>query len=332
MSPPNTLGQSLEIGFKQCGWDTKLITFQKFPEYSLSNPINWIRSPELGRNYKKRFDFILREEVLPLADKCNADLVFVMRPEEVSSMTAEALSNFRRPIAAWIIDSLSRCPSQNALSAYTIANFYLDGNDVNVQNSFWLPLGVNENLLPKLNIQKDIDVLFIGGIPPDLYTKRRQLFKEFAHSRISELYKCAANVSGARGFYGRIQHEFIRISTKFPVSSRVSMVEYIRSISRAKICINVLPDDSGSIVNDAFFLIPFVNTCQLVDKHEYLKTWLIPEEHFCWFEEGKMLEKIAELLKDEIKRKRISENGQREILSNHTYRKRAEGITEIIDL
>ena len=329
VSPPISIGLSVADGFRQCGWDARNVTFYGRPTFSMSNPINWFRTPEPGRDYKKRFDFIMREEVLPLADGCKADLLIVIRPEDVSDATSKALTNYRRPIVSWVIDSLCRFPYQNALFPFASANFYLDGADAFRSQSYWLPLGVNENLVSKIQVEKDIDVLFIGNLQLPLYSKRRNCFTELATSIIPDSYNCAAIVGGVGG---PIQHELLRRRTKFSVLSTVSMEKYINLIARAKICINVLPDDGLSIINDAFYLIPLAHTCQLTDKHEHLAEWLIPEKHFSWFEEGQLLSRLEDLLIDEVKRKKIEEDGCKEVLSKHTYHERAKEIINLLNL
>lgn len=328
VSPPIYQGQCIAEGFRECGWEARLVTFCGKPSMTRLNPISWLRKPEPGRDITKQFDFVLREQVLPLAEKCKADLLLVVRPDRFSDQTEAALSAYKRFIATWAMDSLSRYPAQDSLAPYAAASFFLDGGDVKGQKTYWLPLGVDGKLIEKCSAEKDTDVLFIGSLEGSMYMKRRSCLMELMDSGISERYRCAAVVRDG----GRIRDEMLKWRARFPISRSVSMEEYARRISKVRVCINVLQNDGIAPINDAFMLIPAAQTCQLVDKRDYLAQWLKPEQHFSWFEEGKLLPRLEELLCDDGKSNKIANEGRKEALAAHTYRERAKQIISRIGI
>jgi len=286
------------------------------------NPVNWLRKPEPGRDTARRFDAVLREQALPLADRLGADLLFVYRPDEISPETEAALSRNRRPLVSWIIDSLSRTPLQASLASHSIANFYIDGGDLKAPKDFWLPLGVDDSMAERAIAPKVTDVLFVGNIARPYYLARRERLEELLRSPVPTRCRCSAVL----GTSGLLEHGLMRIRAPFTLSRAVGIEEYARIIAGATICINILSSDGIRPVNDTFWLIPAVGTCQLTEGRDFLAQWLTPDVHYAPFGEGQMIQRIGELLEDGDRTRAIAEEGRREVLEKHTYRHRVQTI------
>jgi len=322
LAPPVYQGPSIADGFRRLGWEAHLVTFAAKPRYSMANPINWLRKPEPGRDVTRRFDHVLREQVLPLAERCDAALILVYHPDAFGPETEQALSSNRRPIATWVIDSLCRVPDQGSLEAYSAADFFLDGGDARGPKAHWLPLGVDEELVARCAAEKETDVLFIGNLERPYYGARHDRFHELRRSSVPPRFRCEAVVTTG----GRVGDELLRRRAPFPVSRTVGIEAFLRRIAGAKVCINIMPSDGTTPINDGFMLVPAMGTCQLADRREFLSRWLTPGTHFEWFEEGRMLPCLEELLADPDRVRAAAEEGRREVLAQHTYRHRVQTI------
>jgi hypothetical protein len=328
VAPPIPEGASIADGFRKCGWEAHLITFRA-REKRLSTKIRSIlRGSRRWKVTDELFDFVLGEVAIPLTLRIDAQILLVIRPEEISDQTRELLSKIRRPLGAWVIDSLDRYPHQKSLSEFTMADFLIDGGDVLESKHVWLPLGVDEDFLSKKAPVKDLDVLFIGNLEAPYYICRYERLMELIGSGLHKKYKCAAVVRAGN----RIKECMLSLKTPFPITGQLCLRDYIKEISRARICINILQDDGKQLINPAFFLAPASRTCALVGKREYLSRWLMPDRHFVWFEEGRMTDNLKELLEDKDRVQSIALAGHEEIVSNHLCQHRAETIIKKLGL
>jgi hypothetical protein len=328
IAPPLYQGPAIAEGFRRIGWEATLFTFHDRPRHSLLNPVNWLRRREPGRDPAMRFDAVLGTQALPFAEQRGAAALVVLRPDAVSGRTEEALRRSRIPLATWVIDSLGRHPRQRSLSPFARAEFFLDGGDAPGHNGHWLPLGVDEDLLRPDAPPKTTDILFIGNLVCPMYSRRRAAFLELAASGLHRRFRCSAIVSDG----GRLRDEALKRRTPFPVSRSVDIAEYVRRISEARLCVNVMPSDGESPINDAFMLVPALGTCQLTDPAPYLAKWLTPEVDFACYEDGRLARRIEDLLLDQTKIEGIAAQGRRATLGNHTYRHRARFILERMGL
>lgn len=166
---------------------------------------------------------------------------------------------------------------------------------------------------------KDLEVSFVGGLGAD-HARRIQLLEAIAERfpvalwlstfkgirKDSPLHRCYRGEA-----WGREMYEIIR---------------------RSKITLNSHIDASrGSAGNMRLYEATGVGTFLLTDNLADLGTLFRPGEHVGAYDSvDDCLSKIALYLKDEPARQRIAEQGQRHTLANHTYRRRAAELLDLI--
>lgn len=320
LSPPIYQGRAIADGFRACGWEPIHLTFHAEPRRSATNPRVWLDRARGRQTDGRRFDEVLWQEALPMARDEGARLIVVVRPDEFGERSEEALARNRVPIVTWVIDSLSRVPSENSLTRFSTADFFLDGGDAVQPKGRWLPLGVDSSLLPSAPIPKETDILFIGNVQKPYYNGRYERLLELLGSNLPKRYRVKAIICGP----SRLGFERIRWTAPCPILHSVGIREYSKEIAAARICVNVMPSDGESPINDGFMLVPALGTCQVTDLREYLASWLTPGEQFVWFGQGEMIRRLEELLESPEVLKRITAEGARETVARHTYAARVQ--------
>ncbi|MCX7830407.1 MAG: glycosyltransferase, partial [Acidobacteria bacterium] len=261
----------------------------------------------------------------------NDDFSFIlfMKGNELTKDNNNVLRKRNAPLLVYLYDPLKECQIQK--SGCEIADFIIcvDKRDLeNYKNkSIWLPLGYDDNVYyPSAEAEKDIDILISGSIG-DKYAKRKRIIQTIGKSIISKKNRIffIGSTGSSMKDYATNLGNITWVAKRVPY---IILAEYQR---RAKICINIHRDDSEFIVNPSFFSIPGSGSCQIAEKRKSLSEILTPNEDYIEFEEeNELIEKIDELLRDNEKRLFLAQNGLKKVKENHTLKKRAEKILEIV--
>lgn len=193
----------------------------------------------------------------------------------------------------WTTDSVSRHKSQSGLFRYSNRIYLHDGGEADNQNKTWLPFGFDDEIFFPRDINKDIDVLFIGNIYSSKYSSRLKYLLTLENSELPVMYNCV--------YAGKIRGIFQLLKscnkiTKFKRTGRVSQEKLAELINRSRICINIHQDDGRMPVNPMFFAIPATGSCMLTDHHEYFSEWLKSGEDFIPVKNNNVISIINSLL------------------------------------
>lgn len=164
------------------------------------------------------------------------------------------------------------------------------------QNVFWLPLGCDPEFHSIPNKQpKKHDVCFIGNVHPFWQMRRVE--------RLDKLFKAIPNF-----YFGNV---FFKEAT--------------RKYAESKLVFNSAHSDD---INMRVFEGMCSGSCLFTDKQDWQGLFQ-PGVHFLEYSNDSEMLDIAEYyIKNNKEREKLAMQGQKEVLNNHTYLKRAKEILE----
>ena len=188
-----------------------------------------------------------------------------------------------------------------------------------LEHAVFVPFGVNESLFfPDLNIEKDIDVSFVGAWHP---------YREWL---VSRLQKKGINVEvyGYRWPNGMLSEEkMVEVFQRSKISINMTNcpswdVRYLFSSPRA-ILNRIRSPKTYEQIKGRHFEIPACGTLQLsyyVDGLE--KVFELGEEVVIYQTPEELGDKVSLYLNDYEERMRVTENGLNRVLKDHAYGRR----------
>lgn len=187
---------------------------------------------------------------------------------------------------------------------------------IGLDNAVYVPFGVNESLFcPKLNVQKDIDVSFIGAWHP---------YREWLISRL-KAKDINVEVYGYRWPNGMLAEEkMVEVFQRSKISINMTNcpswdVRYLLSSPRS-ILNRIRSSKIYEQIKGRHFEIPACGTLQLsyyVDGLE--KVFELGEEIIIYQTPEEMVDKVIVYLEDQEELKRVTENGLKRVLDDHSY-------------
>jgi glycosyltransferase involved in cell wall biosynthesis len=178
--------------------------------------------------------------------------------------------------------------------------------------SMWSPHAASPDECFRPNGKWDYDAAFIGATYPTMYPERRSI------------------VESLRGLGGRalVCDETLRISDE----------EYVRVLNRSKIFVTAPIGARGVDVTEAKLYEAMAAGC-CVFRRQTRELDLLGferDEHYVNFSSSsELMEKIDQYLSDDVKRRRVAQNGQKFVCDRHTWHRRADEfldeITQISD-
>ena len=229
------------------------------------------------------------------------DVFFLQRGE---GFPLELIRSVDRPRFYWASELVSRSRDQDVLLSSKLFNhIFVRTKECkqSIVNYRWqskenvsiLLSGFDETIHKKLNIKKDIDILWIGNV-----LSRRRLWLDYL-----EKYYHVVEIKA----YG---------------------TEMVKYLNRAKIILNIHAENYLDTETRVFEVIgsgAFLLSEKLSPENPF-----IPGEHYIEVQnKEEMAKKISYYLKNKKERVAISTNGHEEALEKHTYTKRASDVTKL---
>lgn len=328
---PNFFGynDSVSDALKEKGHEVKV--FNHYDGYKgIKNKLLCSKLSKLNiTKFKDEYDKKLNQEILDIYNDFNPEVVLVIKGFQMLPSTLAKMNKSIKVL--WMMDSVYRYP--NVLKNINLYDyrFMFENNDVEKLKqedvvSYFLPLAADKNkYFPKNEINKDIDILFIGS----LYESRKEMFerlsKDFKDLNIC-VYGKYTDIKNPKSYFKYINKDIKRTFKNSYVASN----EVNDLYSRAKICINLHHEQSKDGCNPRFYEILASGAFQIVDYNEYIiNNYGDKIDNFKTYDELKS--KIEFYLKNEDERKKSILN-YKEIVENNYFENRIDTLLDIINL
>lgn len=197
-------------------------------------------------------------------------------------------------------------------------------SDKGIGGAQWLPFACDPDLHHPADLDPDekrafgSDIIFIGSY----YPNRARILQEVAEFDLK--------VYGPG--WGRLEKCSPLSNKIFP--GGVNYTEWVKMVSASKIVLSIHYQDSKTLCYQASPRIFETMACKgflLCDRQRDVGMLFKDKEHLAFFSDRHDLrEKVSYYLQSERERKRIRENGYREVIEKHTYGKRIEQILSYV--
>lgn len=326
--------ESVAYGFKELGWETGVIDYyEAFPD-NIKNFFYYRLFPRIKiTRFKDNYVKKLNDSIVEAVQNEKPDLVLFIKGTYIKEETLKAIRP-KTKIILWMMDSIFRYKDALNNIRYFDYKFMFEESDVNKLkqdgiDSMFLPMAADSsNYYPVENVQKDIDILFVGK----LYENRLQMFdrliKRFPHLNI-KIYGKYTALKKPGSF---IDYYFSDIKSYY-TNSFVSPRELNELYSRSKIALNIHHAQSQTGCNPRVFEILAAKTFQLVDVNKYIKENFVDKSLLAGYtNEEELFDQIDYYLNNEEERNFIAEKGYQDIIQNHTFKQRVEVILNTMNI
>lgn len=226
-----------------------------------------------GQRYKEYRLRKFNDELINLFDREAPDAIFIVKGNTIKRDTLIRFGGAKKIL--WAMDAISNIPeTQSTIDLYDHV-FTFEKSEVDLLKEHapngisYLPLAVDETVFFKqIDVEKDIDLLFVGT----LYYERYYFFKEL-FDRYPDL---KVRIIGPLDNYTTLLKIFLkegRIDKRFEFRN-VTSVELCELYNRSKIVLNMHHRQSVYGINPRFFEIIACGAFQIVDKKPFI------EDHF----------------------------------------------------
>ncbi|MEW5769567.1 MAG: glycosyltransferase [Pseudomonadota bacterium] len=317
------------------GFETRKVEFYVTTPPGLANRILIDAAMLVG--HRRHYDAYVADFNRRVLDQYKAfrpDLVFVIRGSKLSAETLDAMGSARKVI--WFHDSARRSDiSPEQLRLYDRVYVFEAGDipwlreQLGIESSF-LPMGFDPDVYrPMPEVEKDIDVFFVGKYYPERRETLERLARDFADRKLR--------------FYGRYvryrepktwgQHLRYKLSGQGGVFINRSLNpgEINRMYARAKICLNMHHAQSSHGCNPRVYEIMGAGAFQLVDDLPYLRDTL-GDVLDRYADYGQLRDAIAHFLFDDAARERATDTSRRAALTDHSFARRLGVVLADLDM
>lgn len=228
------------------------------------------------------------------------DIIFCL--ENYDNGWLPDLSSLNHYKVFWSIDSHCELKSHIKFCVDSKINLHLNSNlhyiqyfEKFVEKNFWFPNAVDTRWWREKPVKKNVDIGFLGS-----NIEKRQ-----------EVFPFLQDTIGLSTFSGVTGEEAVELINKFKIGFNLSIADDI----------NYRTFETGACK------VPLITN--VVPGLENL--FVLDEEIVTYNNLKEMLGACVWLLKDDVSRKQIAENGYRKIVEKHTYAKRTQLLKEILD-
>ena len=317
--------QSIASAFDADRFEVKIIDYaEQFGQIRLRNKIAYFISADRIRTTATLLAK-LNKYILTTYNQFHPDIVLIIKGDTILEETVLKMKRSKNIL--WMLDGMFYNPQSIKLVDKMDAIFLFEKSDeesvrkIN-KSTYYLPAAYDDQIFMKLELEKDIDILFIGTLHDSRIKLLEKIHGEFPHLVMKvycERYR----------FYKTPLKYLKSLKDKIFINRFVTPVEANILYNRSKVCLNMHHEQSVYGINPRFFEILGANALQFVDQKPFI------EEYFSGFpirtyqSEASLFEMIRQQFgQDE---QTIADSALFDRVSqNHTYRNRVEYIVDKI--
>lgn len=317
--------QSIASAFDADRFEVKIIDYaEQFGQIRLQNKIAYFISA--GRIQTTAILLAkLNKYILTIYNQYNPNIVLIIKGDTIFEDTVLKMERSKNIL--WMLDGMFYNPHSIKLVDKMDTIFLFEKSDeervkkIN-KNTYYLPSAYDDQIFRKLQLKKDIDILFIGTLHDSRIKLLEKIHEEFPHLVMKvycERYR----------FYKTPLKYLNSLKDKIFINRFVTPTEANILYNRSKVCLNMHHEQSVYGINPRFFEILGADALQFVDQKPFIEEYFSSYPIRTYQSQASLLEMIRQQFsKDE---QMTDFSGLYDMVSkNHTYRNRVEYIMDKI--
>lgn len=312
--------QSIASAFDNQKFEVKVIDYaEQFGQINLVNKIAYFFSYDRISTTTKLLAK-LNKYILAIYNHFRPDIVLIIKGDTILEETVLKMN--RSKTILWMLDGIYHNPQSIKLADKMDAVFLFEKSDeesvknIN-KNTYYLPSAYDDQIFKKLQLEKDIDILFIGTLHDSRIKLLEKIHEQFPH--------LVMKVFCERYRFYKTPLKYLRsLKDKIFINRFVSPTEANILYNRSKVCLNMHHEQSVYGINPRFFEILGANALQFVDQKPFIEEYFSGYPIRTYKNEAGLFEMIRE---------QFSKNEQQDdhslydmVHRNHTYKNRIEYI------
>jgi len=257
---------SIASAFDPQKFEVRIIDYsEQFGRNTWYNKISYFFSKN-KKTTTEKLQANLNKYIREIYNHYRPELVFFIKGDCVFAETVLNMKQSKKIL--WMLDGISYYPLSLKLVDNMDAVFLFEKSDVEEviklnENTFYLPPSFDDQIFKKLQIKKDIDILFIGVLYDSRIKLLEKLHASFPHLKMKFYCK--------RFWFYKTPLMFIKSLRDYTFINRfVTPIEANNLYNRAKVCLNMHHEQSVYGINPRFFEILGANALQFVDYKPFI--------------------------------------------------------------
>lgn len=318
---------AVDNAFRELDWQTEVIGYD--------NPVNpytpWMKckyklSRDKERMRKKsraKFSTFIKQRFT----EYQPDVVFIMNGDIFEAPTLDFFRQSAK-VALWFFDNRETIPVSIGHVDHVDALFCFDKDDVDWythqgKKAYFLPQACDPAVYRPLNLEKDIDILFIGNL---FYSPKR---KALMNAVIDRFLDQKIVVYGwyqpwFKGVWKWLTRPHKDIYKNVNVTSEQANVLY----NRTRIALNIHQERQTNGANPRIFEISGTGAYQVCDRNPYVES-LFPDGSVGFYgNEEELFAAIADALSAD--KSKQAQRAMQTVLKDHTFKNRMETVLKVL--
>ena len=322
----NFLG-AVDDAFRELGWQTDVVGYD--------NPVHpytaWMKCKyKLSKDkegIRKKSRACFRSFIERRFTDFQPDVVFIMNGDILEAST---LDRFRQTakVALWFFDNRNTIPTSIGHVDHVDALFCFDVDDVEwyaaqSKKVFFLPQACDPAVYRPLQLQKDIDILFVGNL---YYSPKRKALMTAVAEHFPNLNVVVYGwyQPWFKGVWKWLTRPHKKVFKNVNVTSEEANVLY----NRARIVLNIHQERQTNGANPRIFEICGSGAYQVCDRNPYVES-LFPDGSVGFYgDEEELMAAITEALSTDVSEK--AQRAHQCVLRHHTFKTRIETVLKVL--
>lgn len=314
--------QSVGSAFNPEKFDVRIIDYaEQFGLINLHNKITYFISKNRTATTSKLLAK-LNSSIITTFITYRPDIVLIIKGDTISEETVVKMKGSKNIL--WMMDGIFYNPQSIKLADKVDAIFLFEKTDVEKvkkynKNAFYLPSAYDDQIFKKLNLKKDIDILFIGTLHVSRIKLLEKLHEEFPQLVMKVFYERFR-------FYKTPLKYLKSLTDNIFINRFVTPSEANILYNRSKVCLNMHHEQSEYGINPRFFEILGANALQFVDHKPFIDEYFSGYNIRTYKSEEELFEMIRQKFSNNIKSD--DQKLYDTVNKYHTYKNRVEFILE----
>ena len=287
--------QSIADAFKTLGYDYLIFAYDEpLHPFNLRNRIIH-KTRFLYNHFYTKSRTSLNILLISKYDSFRPDLVFIYNGDYINADTIDYFK-LNSKVVIWMLDSIIRHPYSEQIATKADALFCFEETDVEYLKTkqiqaYFLPQACDPGIYHPMDLQKDIDLLFVGTLYN--YPNRVELLKKI----ISAYPQYKIKICGVyKPWYKNPVKWLFREKRHIFNNKNVSAREVNELYNRSKLVLNIHHNQSKNGANPKVFEISATSAYQVVDYNLFINTVFNCGEVAFYRDEQELLQLIPQLL------------------------------------
>jgi spore maturation protein CgeB len=323
--------QSVASAFNSDKFEVKIIDYaEQFGQINLRNKISYFFSSNRIATTSKLLSK-LNEYILITYKHYCPDIVLIIKGDVIDEETVVKMSRSKNIL--WMMDGIFYNPQSIKLADKVDAVFLFEKTDIGKvraynKNTFYLPSAYDDQIFKKLQLEKDIDLLFIGTLHESRIKLLEKIRKRFPQLKI--------RVYCERFRFYKTPLKYLKSFTDtFYINRFVTPSEANVLYNRSKICLNIHHEQSVYGINPRFFEILGANAIQFVDHKPFIDDYFSDYNISTYTTDEELFQMISLQFNCNSQRSETTQQENKKLYDTvrkyHTYKNRVEFMLEKVD-